>query len=167
MHEEQRKWFCRPHIHGLFYQCATSGLLANYDLVVFDYDIGIYRYRLRYRSSVLMTMISWFSRYRVFHDIVKHRDNIVKYTIVWNTISCFSSSRWRETRYRVFHDGVKHDIVIHDGVNHDIVKYTISWNTISYLISAYTDTSGIVNSCMNWVHTGTYWYVPCYSIILT
>ena len=58
---------------------ATSGLLANYDIVVFDYDIGIYRYGLRYRSSVLMTTISCFSRYRVFHDIVKY--TIAGYTI--------------------------------------------------------------------------------------
>ena len=107
----------------------TSGLLANYDIVVFDYDIGIYRYGLRYRSSVLMTTTSCFSRYRVFHDIVNHdiefhdivihdvviHDIVKGYTISWNT-------RLRESRYRVFHDIVNHDIVI----------YTMSWITISW-----------------------------------
>ena len=68
----------------------SSGLLANYDIVVFDYDIGIYRYGLRYRSSVLMTTISCFSRYREslyreIHDVVNH--DIVKYTISCYTIS--------------------------------------------------------------------------------
>ena len=112
---------------------VPSGLLANYDIVVFDYDIGIYRCGLRYRSSVLMTTISCFSRYRVFHDIVNHDivfHDIVKYTISCFTISWFTMSwftiswntRLRDTRYRE----------IHDCVNHDIVFFTMAWNTISW-----------------------------------
>ncbi len=65
-----------------------SGLLANYDdIVVCDYDISIYRYRLRYRSSVKMTMISCISRYRVLHDVVNLNHDIVFHDIVKYTMA--------------------------------------------------------------------------------
>ncbi len=89
-----------------------SGLLANYYIVVFDYDISIYWYRLQCCCSMKMTMISCITRYRVIHDISNY--NIVFHAIVYYTISCFTIScktQWHETRYSVIHYGVKHNIV--------------------------------------------------------
>ncbi len=92
---------------------VTSGLLANYDIVVCDYDIRIYQYRLRCRSSMKATTISCITRYRVLHDIGN-------YDIVFHDIV-----------YRVLHDVVKHDI----GSDVCIYRYGLDRDAISGAIS--------------------------------